>query len=155
MTWWHRRGAVLALVGVWLVAGAVVRSDEAMPIEDLRMPLDHFESGRVRSQLRARTALVPQQGKAPITAEGVVVDFYTETGATNATVRAASCTYLRAEQKASSDGAVEMTHASAHITGKGFTWDKATEKIKILADVRVVLDLRSADAQKERLLERE
>jgi LPS export ABC transporter protein LptC len=140
---------VAALLGIALVGavGAALGQDDEMPIEDLRLPVDFFEDGRIRTQLRAERALVPPHGD--IKATGVRIEQLSEDGAVESVVVASECRYDRTREVVTSESRVQFNGRGITISGKGLEWRKEDEKIRILSNVRVFF-LHSIDASRRR-----
>jgi hypothetical protein len=128
-------GALLAVVGRPAGSGA---QDEMAPIEDLRLPLEYFENGKIKSQLRAGSAIVPPNG--PIEAKDVRAEFYDQSGELESVVTAESCRYSREDGTVWSDtGKVRLERPDIVISGLGFQWKLEEQRIRLLQDVRVEL----------------
>ena len=122
---------------IWLAVPILCGQDEPGVSEGVRMPVDYFEDGRVKTEIWAEKATFPAGG---VEATGVKVSLFEEgSEAVAVSLLAETCTYQREAGRAVSDSRVYMTKGGVTITGKGFEWDMATESVTILSDVRVVL----------------
>jgi hypothetical protein len=139
----------LAIVTGCLVLGSsalLLGEDEVMPIKGLRLPLERGEDGKIKSQLLAAFARVPPEG--PIEAKEVRVEFFKD-DKVDTLMLADECQYDRAEGTAKSEKKVRIEREGAVITGTGFECSVKDQSVKILHEVKVVLD-RSA---KKKLVE--
>ena len=138
MIWFpnFRLGVLAVLAFACLSAGAQQVFTEGMVMEDMRIPLDHFDDGRIRAQLHAKQASMKARGV--IEATSVTVEMFSgETGEVETLIKAESCSYDRERETLTSDTRVMMTRAGMKISGRGMSWSRATEQVRILSDVRV------------------
>jgi len=134
------------------LAGGVARAqnpDEAM--SDLRVALDYYDDGKLKTELFATRALVRPEGG--IQATGLVFRCFTQSGETELTIKADNCECDQADQTARSDSKVSMEKAEMKITGTGFVWNGKGERVKLLKNVRV--ELLRAVVPRERIVDRE
>lgn len=139
MSFFDRRRTLLltACLAATLPAARAGRAqDAAVPIQNLRMPVEHYEDGTVKTQLKAGLALVPQSGT--IVASNVVLELYHEDASLDAVINADDCSYNREESQAESDSNIRIERDGIVITGKGFEWQGNKERVKILSMARVV-----------------
>ena len=134
MRWWTSAALAGAVLASALPASA---GDDAMPIKDLRLPLERYDDGKIKTQLVAGQARVPAQGD--IEAKEVRVEFYKDE-AVDALMLAEDCRYNRTEGTARSGSQVRIEREGVVITGTGFECNIKDQTVKILSDVRVVLD---------------
>jgi len=127
----------LAVTRVVLGAEQAAPIGTNMPIKDLSLPLEHFENGSIKTQLKADFARVPPNGI--IEALKVKVEFYNENGDVEVLMLSDDCRYDRESGQASSESSVYLERTDVVITGTGFTWDGKEQVIRILHDVTVVL----------------
>lgn len=132
-SWAVSVGSVLA-VGVGVLAG-VQAQDDALPIENLRLPLEHYPSGIVRREILAGVARVPPKGA--IRAEKVRMVSYDEAGRIDMEVVADACIYDRDKGQARGDTPVRVSGQGFVIQGQGFEWSADTQVVKILSRARV------------------
>ena len=127
------------LIGVAAAGSGPAAEEPREPnVRDLRLPLQHYEDGRIRIELRAAAAHVPPSGS--IRAWNARLDFYDATGAIEATVESDSFRYDRSTGVVSSRSEVRARRADLTVTGTGFEWVAAENVVKVLANVRVVLE---------------
>ncbi len=135
-----------------LAFGAGIGESRAQDaLKDLRLPLEFYLSGQVKTELFAEEAVVGADGS--INATGITFRFLTEAGAEDGIVKAERCVCNRNDQTATSDSAVSLTRKGLQITGVGFEWHAAGKRLKILSQARV--ELARPAITKERILERE
>lgn len=133
---------LLALTVLPLMAEA---EKMAMPVKNLRLPMEYYESGAVKTELKAGLALVPPKGM--IVASNVVIRMFFEDGSTNVLMTAENCEYDREKQSATSDGKIKIVKDNIVITGKGFEWSSERERVKILSAAKIVLTHKDGDSQ--------
>jgi hypothetical protein len=109
--------------------------EAAMPIRNLRLPLEHYEDGTVKTQLRAGVALVPPQGI--VTASNVVVELFLPDGSVDVRLDAEDCRFDREQGRVDSENRVKVTRAGVELSGKGFIWQREKQRVKILSRARV------------------
>jgi len=113
---------------------------EGQPVsttENLRLPLQHYEDGTLRVQLRAGTASLPPEGL--VKATDVLVEFFEPDGTCSGTLRADACEYDRKAKLVTSGAPVKLQREGLHIAGTGFIWKVEEERVEILRDVKVTL----------------
>ena len=104
---------------------------DASPVENLTLPIEHYDNGRVRAVLRAGRAML---GKSDlIWSWQVVVDLYDTDGRPDGTVEAANCLYDRAGRRGYCPGDVRLVRTNATISGVGLYWSMADEHMRILS----------------------
>jgi hypothetical protein len=119
-----------------LMAGTAARAqDAALPVENLRLPLEHYPSGIVKREILAGVARVPPKGA--IRAERVRVVSYDEAGRVDMEIAADTCVYDREKGTAGSDKPVRVSGQGVVIMGQGFEWDGEKQVVKILSRARV------------------
>ena len=128
-----------------LTAIPLMAEEMAMPVKNLRLPMEHYESGAVKTQLKAGFALVPPKGM--IVASNVVMHMFFEDGSTNVLMVAENCNYDREKQSANSEGKIKIVRDNIIITGKGFEWYSERERVKILSGAKIVLTRKDGDSQ--------
>ena len=138
---------ISVVLGGMILAGAqrAPGDDDSMPIKNLRLPLDRDENGKIRTQLVAEQASVPSEG--PVVAKKVRLEFY-KAGEIEGVVTADDCQYDRAGETAASESHVRIERGGVTITGRAFECNMKDQTMKILHDVKVVLD-RKKDPLKE------
>jgi lipopolysaccharide export system protein LptC len=149
MMWFprFRRGLIYWIPAmVCLVAVGVAQE----PMEDLRIPLEHYPTGELKTELFADRAEVPPDGS--IVAFGLILKSFTVDGELVMEIQAEDCVCDRVAQVASSSNHVSLTRGDINVSGDGFTWSGADEKLKILNNARVVFP--TAMMQKEGVFDR-
>ena len=134
-SFWTVSGFLSGLYSALILTACCMAEEEALPIQDLRMPLGHYTNGVIKIQLAADEAQVPESG--PIVARGVLVEFFDPLGKVESTMTAKDCTYDRAGSTAHSESDVRVEEGKVLITGTGFRWEMSKEKVWILNNVRV------------------
>ena len=127
--------AACLFVAVLLGAGQAQTEYESRPIEGLRLPLEHYEDGKVKTELKAGAAFVPAEGD--IQAENVTVEFFDAEGVRATLIRTDSCRYRRREGVVTSESKVRLERPGVVIRGTGFEWRIENQVVKILKNARV------------------
>ena len=132
----ERSVAVVCLLCL-VFAGAVLlaREDEDWPFLDVRVPLELYEDGAVKTEIRADAAGMPDGGITH--AKGVEVVLYSPDGEQEARFEGERCRYDRAARRVESDGPVRLESGNVVVVGRGLRWDAQEEHVRILHDVRV------------------
>lgn len=138
---WRNEHPALSGVGPvdWFSAAAMA-GENALPLKGLRVPVECYETGQVKVELKAVRSDVYENGN--MNANGVRVTFYDPTGRVETVVMADGCIFDKKSNMITSDRPVRMERQGVVITGQGFVWDTGAAVIRILHDVRVVLDSR-------------
>jgi len=119
--------------------------DDDMPIKDMRLPLERYDDGKIKTQLVAARARVPAEGD--IVAKKVRLEFYKDDHV-DAMMVTEECRYDRTKGTATSDSPVRIEQAGVLITGMGFECSVQDQTVKILGNVKVVLDRPKKDKGK-------
>jgi len=125
-----------ALVEAWRQAA----DPQAMPVENMSLPIAHHANGRVRAQLRAGRALIPASDSGYVRAMDVVIELYSEAGLLEGIVVAENCFFDRATSAGYSEGKVRLEQRGVHIRGANMVWNLETNSAKILSDPEVRFD---------------
>ena len=129
------------LMAAWQLGEAEV--GEAVPMEGLSFPIDHFDDGTVRAQFSADWALIPDDPAAFVRAKGVCIELYDEQGAVQGIYVAENCIFDRATKIGYCEGQVRMEyHApgrNIRLDGQGMQWNLATRGAKILSEPKLVM----------------
>ncbi|MDE0837874.1 MAG: LPS export ABC transporter periplasmic protein LptC [Kiritimatiellae bacterium] len=125
--------SLLALVMCCAIAGA-----QDFEVEDLRVPLEHFPDGTVKTEVTAKRAKVSDTGA--LIASGLKVEFRNPDGSVHTTLKSKVCVFDRVNKRADSDDDVELIKDGIKITGTGFVWTSDDERIKIKNNVEVTLE---------------
>jgi hypothetical protein len=132
--------------GPWRTLGAVVAAwammahaqDIETTLEDAIFPLELYESGKPKVLLAAQR--LKRRSNEEVEGSGVRIEFRDEAGETKGVVLAQDCWCNRRAGLARSKGKVRFKRGGIVITGRGMTWNSKQQRIKILKDVRVVLN---------------
>jgi hypothetical protein len=125
-----------ALVEAWRQAA----DPQAMPVENMSLPIAHYPNGRVRAQLQAGRALIPANDSGYVRAKDVVIELYSEAGLLEGIVVAENCFFDRATSAGYSEGKVRLEQRGVHIRGANMVWNLETNSAKILSDPEVRFD---------------
>lgn len=104
----------------------------------LRLPLSWWENGKLKSQLKAEKATVPDEGA--IFATSVTGEFFTVQGDLDTVITADDCIYDREAKLVKSDSRVRIERKDIVITGTGFEWDSAAQLVVITNNVKVIMN---------------
>lgn len=113
---------------------------DASPVENLTLPVEHYDDGRIRALLRAGKADVSTAGL--VWSWNVVVDFFDPAGAPDGRVQAESCLYDRNARRGYCPAGVTLTRTNVVITGTGLYWTMSTQRMQILSNPVVRLQQR-------------
>jgi hypothetical protein len=105
---------------------------EASPVENLTLPVEHYDNGRIRAVLHAGKAAVGKAGL--IWSWKVVVDLFDPAGAPDGRVEAESCLYDRNARRGYCPAAVMMSRTNVTINGTGLYWVMTTQRMQILSN---------------------
>jgi hypothetical protein len=108
------------------------------PIENLRIPLEHWPDGTIKTQINAAAARMPDE-TGDVLADRIRIETFTSAGETENLILAEEGRYNRTNGQASSEGAVHFEREGVLITGRGFQWNGTDEVVKIKSNVKVVL----------------
>ncbi len=128
----ERRIGIL-LVGMVVVGLPAARAQE--PIEDLRVPMEYYEDGTLKSELFASRAAVRADGV--IAAWGIVFRRFTALSVLDSVIRAEDALFNQEQQIATSRRAMSMQSGDLHIAGEGFTWNGTEGVLRIHQKARV------------------
>ncbi|MBP5509413.1 MAG: hypothetical protein J6Z49_00675 [Kiritimatiellae bacterium] len=110
------------------------RAEMTTPMEKLMIPLQYFDSGRVKARLFADKAqLIGLDDKGCIFAEGVRVEMLTEDGMQDGLLRADDCLFIRKGKKGFCKGKVSVVRGGDRISGEGMYFLLDEKYIKILS----------------------
>ena len=121
-------GAVLAQAAASLAQG----------MEGVRLPFDHYPDGSVKTQIRAQTAKVSEKGE--IEANRVRVEFLSPAGEVEEMILLNECRCNREKKTLISESKIRMEKKGLVVTGTGIRWNGEDQVVRILDNVRVVLD---------------
>ena len=108
------------------------------PIGQLRLPIDYYPDGRIKTQITAGSAKLADAG--PIEASDVRVEMFDTNGVVDAWMAATRCVFDRAAGVGRSDSDVRLEARGAVVTGTGFEWNAKTLTVRILRNAKVVLE---------------
>jgi len=159
MSWYRRTRTAartwIAALGLALAAvGGGVAQDEVMPIENLRLPLERYEDGTLKTQVRAGVALVPPEGL--IVASNVVVEMFAPDGTLDLRMEAEDCRLDRQQGAADSSSRVRVERGDVTLSGEGFVWSGEKKRVRIKSKARVAFrrDLLKTKERLDKLLGR-
>jgi hypothetical protein len=104
-------------------------------IENLKVRLECYPSGEVKTELFAKLADVAEDGS--ITAYGVTLKRYRLDGVLDVRVDAKDCHINQDNQTASSTNHVVLHRGPLVVSGDGFNWDGDKNRLKITKNARV------------------
>ena len=125
-----------ALVEAWRQAA----DPQAMPVENMSLPIAHHANGRVRAQLRAGRALIPAQDSGYVRAQDVVIELFSEAGLLEGVLVAENCFFDRATSSGYSEGKVRLEQRGVRIRGANMVWNLESNSAKILSEPEVRFD---------------
>lgn len=105
------------------------------PIEDLRVPLEYYPDGTLKTEVFARQAIVKPD--MTIAASGIVFRVFATNGAEDVTIRADDAECSRERQAGWSEKPVSVTQGDVELTGDGFAWNGREGTLRILRNARV------------------
>lgn len=115
----------------WSTAKAAMTT----PVENLALPLDYYEDGRIRARLRAEKAQVFTNGL--IFAEGVTVELLTAEGKPDGVLTAEGCLFDREARHGYCDGRVTVEKDNDRLKGRGMYFSTVGEYIKIMGECEI------------------
>jgi hypothetical protein len=145
---WFAKSALIAACLVIVCAIRVRSQEPAGKAEDLRLPLEYYENGTIKSQLFAKAA---EPGEHAIEARELRVEFYDRNGQIEMRVLADDCAYDRKHGRIETRSAVRMDAQGVTITGKGLNWTVDRKCVEILSEVKVVLARRMGSTSLKQL----
>jgi lipopolysaccharide export system protein LptC len=149
MKWFPDRQRAMVLVLI-VGLGALAVSMAQEPMVDLRIPLEHYLDGVLKTELSAARAEVGRDGR--IRGYGIVVKCFAEDGSLEMEIQAEDCVLDRVKERAASTKHASLTRGGINVSGDGFRWNGTDEKLRILKNARVVIP--SAMVREKRVLER-
>lgn len=130
----HKTVVLLCLSAAMGVAVIVCFAEE--PIEDLRVRLEFYPTGEVKTDLFAKRAVVPEDGS--IIAYGVVLREFDVAGNVKIQINADDTVFSQDHQSASSSNHVSLIRGDIKVSGMGYDWNGTDKKLKILKRAKVV-----------------
>jgi len=119
------------LADKWNVSKAAM----VTPVENLTLPLDYYDNGRMKAVLHAVKAQMFDDGL--IFSEGVVVDLFTVDGKSDGRLTADACLFNRQDKHGYSEGIVHLVKGSDRIKGRGMYFSIDEQFIKILSECEI------------------
>jgi hypothetical protein len=104
----------------------------ASPVENLTLPVEHYDNGRIRAVLYANKAFMGNAGM--IWSWNVTVDMFDPAGAPDGRVEAESCLYDRNARRGYCPAAVKLVRTNATIDGIGMYWTMDTRRMQLLSN---------------------
>lgn len=111
---------------------------DASPVENLTLPIEHYENGRVRAVLHAGKASVGRGGL--IWSWQVRVDLFSLAGQEDGHVEAESCLYDRNARRGYCPENVRLVRTNATVSGVGMYWSMADQRMRILTQPVVEME---------------
>jgi hypothetical protein len=105
------------------------------PIENLALPLEHHDNGRVRAMLHAGTAILAEEPY--VCAWQVRVELFTAEGKPDGKIEAACGLFDRATRRGYCRGAVSFTREDARVKGVDLYWSAEQQQVRILSQGEV------------------
>lgn len=123
------------IVGVlFFVVSFISYAEE--PIKNLRVRLECYPTGEVKTELFATRANVHPDGS--IVAYGLILTGFTIDGKVEMKIVAKDCVFDQGKGVASSTNAVLLTRGDIKVSGRGFNWKSEDKKLEILKRAKVV-----------------
>jgi hypothetical protein len=130
--------AVAGLAAAQGTAAPAGAGDGRLMAQGVRIPFDHDDEGRVKSEVFAERATVPD-AEGETFAEKVRIVLSNDANDTNATVIVTdACRINFSNKTVRSNSPIRLDQPGFTMTGNGFRWSGVTEQMKILRDARVV-----------------
>ena len=131
--WFNRHSEAVwrPLAEKWAVSKAAMTA----PVENLTLPLDFYDNGRMKAVLHAERSQLVADGL--IFAEGVFVDMLTEDGKPDGRLTAEACLFDREAKHGYCEGAVHLVKGNDRIKGRGMYFSIEEQFIKILSECEV------------------
>ena len=127
----HTEAVWRPLADKWGPAKAAMTS----PVENLAMPLDYFDNGRVKAMLRAEKAQIFLDGL--IFAEKLNVQLLTEDGLPDGRLTAEGCVFDRKSKQGYCEGLVSVEKSGDRLKGRGMFFSIEDQFIKILSECEI------------------
>lgn len=129
----RNRKFILVSIAVMGMITVVIAEE---PIKNLRVKLEYYPTGELKTELSAKEAKVSPDGK--IIAQGIVLKGFTIDGKVEMEIQAEDCVCDQDKGVASSSNKVSLIHGDITVDGKGFEWNGADKKLKIMKNAKVV-----------------
>ena len=112
-----------------------VKAAMTSPVENLTLPLDYYDNGRIKAVLHARKAQMFENSL--IFAEDVTVDMLTVDGKPDGHLTAEGCLFDRQAKRGYCEGAVSVVKGSDRLKGRGMYFSIEEQFIKILSECEI------------------
>ena len=106
-----------------------------MPVENLVLPLDHHENGRLKTVLRAEKAHL--MGEDLVFARNVKIEMLLPDGKPDGVLLAEDCLVDRVNKRGFCRGMVEVKKGSDHLKGRGMYFSTDDQFIKLLSECEI------------------
>jgi hypothetical protein len=107
------------------------------PVEKLTLPLEHYESGRVRAVLRAEQATRTDDGF--VRALRVRIDLFDEAGQDDGVIVAEHALFNLESRRGYCRGVVSVRRPEVEISGRDLYWSMPQQRVVVIADARLVV----------------
>ena len=107
------------------------------PVENLTLPIEHFDSGRVRAVLHAQQATIADEDY--VRAGQVRITLFNEFGKQEGWVTAEHCLFNRNEKRGYCRGKVTLELQEVVVSGKDLYWSLVQQRVVVISDARVVV----------------
>jgi len=115
--------------------GKDARASTITPVENIVLPLDHYDNGRIRAVLRAEKAYL--LGEDLVFAWNVKVEMLLPDGKPDGTLLAEDCLIDRAAKRGFCRGAVDVKTGPDHLKGRGMYFSTDDKFIKLLSECEI------------------
>jgi hypothetical protein len=112
----------------------------ALPVENMTLPVAHHPDGRVRALLKAGKALIPAVDSGYVRAQDVVVEIFDNAGHLEGIFITDNCFFDRATSDGYCEGKVRIEQRGVRIFGVDMVWNLETRRAKILSQAEVRLN---------------
>ena len=130
MNWWSSRLLLAVLLGVGVARVGLGQA------RNLRVPLERYEDGQVKTQVTAANAVMGTNGT--IQASQVKIELFAPDGHLDGMVDADDCFIDRDHGVVSSSSRVRFVQKGVAISGTGFEWLASEQSFKLKEQPRVV-----------------
>jgi hypothetical protein len=107
------------------------------PVDKLTLPLEHYESGRVRALLRADQATRTDDGF--VRALRVRIELFDEAGKDDGVIVAEHALFNLESRRGYCRGAVSFRRPDVEIAGRDLYWSMPQQRVVVIAAARVVV----------------
>ncbi|MEI8241635.1 MAG: hypothetical protein WCI17_00035 [bacterium] len=148
---WMELGTLGTNAAAWADMADVWRRQpdaEASPVENLTLPIEHYDNGRVRAVLYASKAAVGKGGM--IWAWKVVVEMLDLGGAPDGRIEADSCLYDRTARRGYCPDSVALVRTNVTASGIGMYWTMAPQRMQILSNGVMRLHPKPKDPERKK-----